>query len=197
LTGLPSRSAFTDELGRRVEESTRTEADVSLVVLEIDQLAAITEEHGEQTADLVRCGVAAFLTAIMRDMDLVARSSENSFCMMLPACTLDDATRAAERYRIAASKTPFQIDELELQLTLSAGVTLAAQGEPPDSLMKRGQKALTTSLQSGGNRTSVEESPTEDNVTADDAAAVDDAPAADDVAAEESVEPAEEALSVS
>jgi|GEM_PF-2139560 hypothetical protein len=141
--------------------------------------------------------------------------------MMLPACSLDDATSAAERYRIAASKTPFQIDELELQLTLSAGVTLAGHGEPPDSLMNRGQKALEKSLHAGGNRTSVEEPPTEDNVTANDAAAVDDVTTADDaataddvvetddvaetddvtatddVAAEESVEAAEEALAVS
>lgn len=127
-------------------------------------------------------GVAAFLTEIMRDMDLVARSSDNSFCMMLPACSLDDATSAAERYRIAASKTPFQIDETELQLTLSAGVTLAAQGEPPDRLMERGQMALEKSVQAGGNRTSVEESPTEDDATDTDAAAVDDASAADEVA---------------
>ena len=47
LTELPSRAAFTDELTRRIAESTRTGADVSLVVLEVDQLAAITDEHGE------------------------------------------------------------------------------------------------------------------------------------------------------
>jgi diguanylate cyclase (GGDEF)-like protein len=140
LTELPSQAAFTDELGRRIAESTRTQAEVSLIVLEIDQLAAITEDHGNQTADLVRRGVAAFLTDIMRDMDLVARNGENSFCMLLPACSLDDATSAAERVRIAAGKTPFQIDNIELELTLSAGVTTAAPGEPSDSLMERRSK---------------------------------------------------------
>jgi hypothetical protein len=78
-----------------------------------------------------------------------------------------------------------------LQLTLSAGVTSAAPEEPSDSLMERGQKALQTALQSGGDRTCVEQPPTE--AAADDGVA----DAVGTAAENDSLEPADEAVAVS
>lgn len=156
--GLPNAASFQDELKRRVAESARSKTEVSLISFGIDNIEKIAEEHGGDTAQLVRRGVGKFLANIMREMDLVARSDDDRFSIMLPSCSIDDAARVADRVRLTASQTPFRTaEDIELQLTLSAGVTTAGADESPETITARCQAALEKSLTSGGDCSTIEE----------------------------------------
>lgn len=152
LTHLPNMHSFTEEASRRVAESKRTGAALSLVLIDIDQLDAVTEKHGSRTADLVLIGISHFLKDLMRDMDLIARAEGDSFVILLPNCALADAADVADRLRRTVAYKPLEVGQHQLELTFSAGVASTADCEDVDHLLARGRDARTECKNRGGNR---------------------------------------------
>ena len=104
VTGLPNRRGFDDELRRGVAQWQQLDTPLSIVLIDVDNLRELQQEHGQDAADDVLRGVAQILNETMRAMDFISRYSEDQFAVMFPSTHLGGAKQAAERACAARSK---------------------------------------------------------------------------------------------
>ncbi len=102
--------------------------------------------------DLILCTCTQFLSAAMRDMDLVARHDSETFGIVLPGTALVHASSAAERLRTAVERCPLQLDHHKFSFTVSVGVAEALRDEDLVTFIKRAEAAKQASQTGGGNR---------------------------------------------
>ncbi len=148
-TGLPNRTAFCEEVRRRLAESHRYDSVLSLLLVKIDQFAGIGNKHGDAAVEHVLKAVSQFLTAGMREMDLVARYNVDEFGVLLPGTPLKQAIGVAERFRAAVARSPLRSKDFELRITVSAGLAEIGRVDDSASLLKRAEAALRASVKAG------------------------------------------------
>ncbi|HEV3418565.1 MAG TPA: GGDEF domain-containing protein [Pirellulales bacterium] len=152
-TGLPNRTAFCEEVRRRVAESHRYESKLSLMLVKVDNFSRMAGRHGVPAVDLILKTVSQFLTAGMREMDLVARYSDDLFSVLLPGTPLNQAVGVAERLRAAVARCPLRGKDFELRISVSAGLAEVERADDSAAFMKRGEAALQGSVRAGGDCT--------------------------------------------
>ncbi len=154
-TGLPNRTSLCDELRRRVAESQRYDSKLSLMLVNVDGFERVSDEHGQAAVDLVVKTVSQFLTAGMREMDLVARYSDKVFGVLLPGTPLDQAVGVAERLRGAVARCPLKSKDFELRMTVSTGLAEANLADDWTGLLARAQAAMQSAIDAGQDCTRV------------------------------------------
>ncbi len=148
-TGLPNRTSFCEEVRRRVAEAHRYESKLSLMLVRIDGFRNLSSRHGTPAEDLVLRTVSQFLSAGMREMDLVARFDEDLFAVLLPGTPLSQATGVAERLRTAVARCPLRGKDFELHVTVSIGAGEVQPGDDSAALLKRAKAATDAAAASG------------------------------------------------
>ena len=151
-TGLPNRTAFCEDIHRRLAEAHRLGNRLSLMLIKVDNLGDLVLQHGPILGDLVLRTCTQFLSAAMRDMDLVARYTNDVFGIILPGTALVHATGAGERLRSAIENCPLRLLDRDIRFSISAGVAEAQPGEDLVSFMTRTEAAQNASLAAGGNK---------------------------------------------
>ena len=149
-TGLPNRKGFDADLGRRFAQWEQDETPLSMIVIDVDNLAEIEEEHGQQASDAVIRGLADVLCQATREMDVVARYDDHEFAVMLPDTNLKGARTAAAKVRKAVTDRSFETDDkVPLEITISEGVVEAIEGDDIKSLSNRAGRALDSARDAG------------------------------------------------
>ncbi|HEY2881256.1 MAG TPA: GGDEF domain-containing protein [Pirellulales bacterium] len=151
-TGLPNRTAFCEEIRRRLAEVQRHGNRLSLMLVKVDDLDMLMHGHGGNLADLVLRTCTQFLTAAMREMDMVARYDQDVFGIVLPGTALIHATGASERLRVAIEHCPLKVGAKDVRFTISAGLAEAQPGEDFMTFLSRAADAKNTAQGSGGNK---------------------------------------------
>ncbi|HEU4974293.1 MAG TPA: sensor domain-containing diguanylate cyclase [Baekduia sp.] len=128
LTGVASRAAAlvaADHLHR-----TRAPGSpLALVLVDVDALRTIEDAHGALAADAVLLTVAERLRSQLRDEDLLARSGEEGFLIVLPETDVDGATLVADRAIAAIREQPVGTWAHDVRTTASGGVAVVGDGE--------------------------------------------------------------------
>lgn len=151
LTGLANRRAFDEELSRRLSQRQRQGTALCLQIIDIDYYKSFNDSHGHLLGDAVLKEIAARLSETARRMDIVARIGGDEFAILLPGCSLDDASLAAERLRIAIAETPLRHEGKEHWLTISTGLAEADFDDDVRSLVRRADSALYAAKDAGRN----------------------------------------------
>jgi diguanylate cyclase len=152
-TGLPNRTAFCEEVRRRAAESNRYDSKLSLMLVKVNTLEKFADRPTDPMAELVLRTVSQFLTAGMREMDMVARYQDDTFAVLLPGTPLNQCVSVAERLRAAVARCPLRSKDFELQISVSTGLAEVVRNDDSASLMKRAEAAVQASVQSGRNGT--------------------------------------------
>lgn len=148
-TGLPNRTAFCEEVRRRAAESNRYDSKLSLMLVKVNTLEKFADRLNDPTAELVLRTVSQFLTAGMREMDMVARYQADTFAVLLPGTPLSQTISVAERLRAAVARCPLRGKDFELQISVSTGLAEVVRNDDSASLMKRAEAAVQASVKSG------------------------------------------------
>lgn len=113
LTRVYSRTYFEESLHREVSRANRYKHEFSLLMIDVDQLAHINENHGRETGDHCLKKLADMLLKSVRSGDIVARYGEDEFIMLLTQCRQADAMKCAERIvgkaKSILEKSPFSV----------------------------------------------------------------------------------------
>lgn len=151
LTGLPNRRFLEKFICSRLDEMTRYGWTFGLVFLDIDRFKLINDSYGHDMGDEVLKMVSRTLTHCSRSFDTVGRWGGEEFVVVVVNVDQDNLKRIAERYRIMIEGSDLILGEYSVKVTVSLGGTLARDGDTLLSLIKRADRLMYHSKQSGRN----------------------------------------------
>jgi two-component system cell cycle response regulator len=99
LTGLLNNKEMTRLLSYEVMRAHRYKHPLTLLLVDVDDLARINAEHGTPMGDEVLRSVAAVLRANLRPVDRPARYGGAELAVLLPDTFATDGVQVAERLR--------------------------------------------------------------------------------------------------
>ncbi|MGO4571135.1 GGDEF domain-containing protein [Microvirga sp. 2TAF3] len=150
LTGVYNRRGF-DETASAWIESGKFDP-ICLVVCDIDHFKSINDDHGHPAGDRVIEKLSEFLTAHVRQNDIVGRIGGEEFAVLLTECAPSGATRFAERVRALFEASGAEALRGFSTTTASFGIVDHRPGETLQQLMSRADRQLYAAKKSGRNR---------------------------------------------
>ena len=147
-TGLPLRAAFEERLIQEVARSERSSAPLSVMLIDIDGMAAINGVLGIEAADQCLDEIASILRNVFRVADGVYRYGGDEFAAILPDTDIALSYLAAERCREAIAQIVFE----GRPVSVSIGTAEYSPGRTADELIAKAEVALFRAKESGGNR---------------------------------------------
>jgi diguanylate cyclase (GGDEF)-like protein/PAS domain S-box-containing protein len=156
LTGLFNRRALNDMLMHEIDRASRYDADLSLILCDIDRFKVINDTHGHAAGDRALQKVAETLKGALRRTDILGRYGGDEFMVILPETGLEGAKSLAEKIRIAVEGLELEFSgDWRVRLSVSLGVVnCCAPRENIDTLVTLVDTALYASKQAGRNTVS-------------------------------------------
>jgi diguanylate cyclase len=99
LTGLPNRHVFKEHLIHSLKRALRVGYSLSLMLVDIDHLGEINEQHGSGAGDRVLIEIAQILKSSVREIDMPARWGGEELVAVLHETDAEGAAVVAERVR--------------------------------------------------------------------------------------------------
>lgn len=151
MTGLYNHRAFYDELEKEVRRSRRYGGNLSLIIIDLDNLKQMNDQHGHRAGDAVILHAATQISRCTREFDIAARYGGDEFAIILPNTLLQDAVTVGERLLQLVSETPVEIDNDMLSVSVSVGVG-QYRGDSIEDFMNESDAALFDAKTAGKNR---------------------------------------------
>ncbi|GAA0664186.1 EAL domain-containing protein [Rheinheimera tangshanensis] len=156
LTGLANRRLFQDRLEQALANAKRHHHQLAVLFLDLDLFKRINDTLGHQAGDEALRQVAKRLQKASRAGESVARLGGDEFTMLVPECEAkEEIVKLAQRI-VAQFELPFQIQQNELALTTSVGISIYPQhGHTASELLKCADAAMYQAKESGRNNYSI------------------------------------------
>ena len=124
LTKLHNHRYFQDHLVREIKRIKRTQAPLSMILLDIDDFKLLNDTHGHAAGDEVLMSLASIMNDSARESDLIARYGGEEFVILMPNTDLAGAVHLAEKIRMAVESTRLIIGDgmKPIEITISLGV---------------------------------------------------------------------------
>jgi diguanylate cyclase (GGDEF)-like protein len=144
LTGLPVRSLLVDRLELALAAAGPDTGRLAVVCCTLDGITALEERHGSAVADAARAEAAGRLVTVVRQGDVVARISAETFVLLCPGLqAVADAQALAERIGTAFDEPLQPRPDISHRVRLSAGVALSGRASTPESLIASANEVMT------------------------------------------------------
>ena len=151
LTGLANHKRFYEILERELWRSRRYGGQISLIMVDVDNLKNINDAYGHRAGDKVIRQISRKIKECIRQIDTAARYGGDEFAIILPNTSLADATVVAERMVEAVSNSPVTWKKEQIRLSISIGVDQDDADTNPEDITSRSDEALYTAKQAGKN----------------------------------------------
>jgi diguanylate cyclase (GGDEF)-like protein len=145
LTGLLNQRSATRRLGSDLLRAMRDKSPVCVAVVEVDNLAELTEKHGDAAEDKVIKFVAGKISWCLRRSDWVACLGRHEFLVGLWGVDLAHAELAMKRVIEAVSQSK------KVSVRLAIGVAESSNAQTPDRIIALAVAAAAKSRKGGGN----------------------------------------------
>ncbi len=152
LTGLPNRYLLTDRLAQSIALAQRHSKKVALLYLDIDNFKRINDSLGHEIGDQLLQLTAKRLQECIRQSDTVCRQAGDEFVVVLAEVdAVSDAALTAEKL-IEAMNVPCLINNHQLRVTLSIGISLYPDdGQDVETVLRNADVAMYQAKRSGRN----------------------------------------------
>ncbi len=151
LTGCYNQSHFQDVLTQHRGMSERGSYYFTLAVMQVDQFNHVVDTHGLGSGNEVLQLYVRIVKAALREVDVVARLSADTFGLLLSGATEDDSVMIINRISQLISQIQVAKDE-NLRITTSGGITTFHGTESSDELIANASKALEFAIEQGRDR---------------------------------------------
>ncbi len=153
LTGLPNRTLFADRFHQAIAHSNRSEHQLAVCFLDLDNFKPVNDNHGHDAGDQLLIEVAQRITASIREVDTVSRQGGDEFTLLLNDIESYDQCELTLNRILNSLAQPYLIDDTLHNITASIGVTLYPDdNEDIDTLIRHADNAMYQAKQSGKHR---------------------------------------------
>ena len=153
LTKLPNRTLFAVRFNQAVAHSKRTERQLAVCFLDLDNFKPINDNYGHDVGDEILIKVAKRIKECLREEDTVSRQGGDEFTLLLndienyAQC---DKTLGRVHHAIAQL---YSINGISHYITASSGITLyPADNADIDTLIRHADQAMYQAKLLGKNR---------------------------------------------
>jgi len=138
LTGLANYRLLMERLQREVIRSERTGRPFSVVLLDVNRMKQINDEHGHVAGSRALCRIATALRASSRAVDTAARYGGDEFVLLMPESDAPAAAELAGRIIDSLAR-----DHGATPVTVSIGAaTYPGDGATMEALLEAADRAL-------------------------------------------------------
>jgi diguanylate cyclase (GGDEF)-like protein len=148
LTGAWNRHRFEESLAQEIQRAARHHFPFSLIMFDIDHFKKVNDQCGHQVGDDLLAALSVYVSANIRDIDLLARWGGEEFMVILPSTGIEAAGRLAEKLRELIERGCFGEAG---KITCSFGVTQYSPGDTVERMTRRVDAAMYEAKQSGRN----------------------------------------------
>ncbi len=152
LTGLHNLRNFLVLAEHEFARSHRYERPLAFIMLSINNMDEIIENHDQFVVDEVKAAVAERLRTSVRYVDIVGRYGDEEFVLLLSEANLTNSRKIAERIQNAITSKPVKTEEGDISITLGMGVSNLNVNTPNlITLMEHADNAMSKAKEKGGN----------------------------------------------
>lgn len=152
LTHLPNRTLLADRLAQAMMQCQRHDNSLAVVFLDLDGFKDVNDAHGHDVGDELLVALSRRMKEALREGDTLARIGGDEFVAVLAdLATVEDCPPLLNRLLLAASE-PITVDDTELNVSASIGVTLYPKDSvDADMLLRHADQAMYLAKQAGKN----------------------------------------------
>jgi diguanylate cyclase (GGDEF)-like protein len=153
LTGLYNRTYFFAAVDREIARSARSNRGFCVLMMDLDGLKTINDQHGHYFGDMVLRGVGEVVRSGVRRIDTAARYGGDEFVVLLPETDPTGAYVLAEKVRIGVTELNVPVSGTRIESSISVGVVaFPDDGRTSDELLISADQAMYASKRGGKNR---------------------------------------------
>lgn len=157
-TGLANATAWTNLASAEIQRAARDDAQVGVLMVDLDHFKAVNDAHGHLVGDRVLQAVADTLTASARRYDVVGRWGGEEFVVLCPEVSEDELRQIGERIcaRVRELRVPVAEHgrgEVVDGLSVSVGIAVYPEFGPElQDVLLAADDALFVAKDSGRNQ---------------------------------------------
>lgn len=152
LTNLYNRRYFETTFAREFARAKRYNSQLSLVVVDIDWFKKINDTYGHSCGDYVLRELSWLMAENFRQTDIIFRYGGEEFVILLTETDGNSAIIPVERLRRAVEDNKFKFKGVELNVTISAGISSDKDVNEVSQMFDNADKALYQAKEEGRNR---------------------------------------------
>jgi len=149
LTRLHNHRFFQDQFAREAKRVERTGSPLGLVLIDIDDFKSLNDRLGHAAGDAVLARVAAVMSAVLRDTDLLCRYGGEEFAVLLPQTGLTGAVSLAEKIRGAVAESEYAIVGPDGPIHISVSIGVAGFAHSTEATFNEADRALYDAKDAG------------------------------------------------
>ena len=138
LTGLLTRAALEQSIGKEVARARRQNTPLSLATIHVDDLSELIGRYGKSSVEAALKELAHLLKKASRGSDFAARISEDDFILLLPECGVTEVKQVLNRL----GAVEISSSGARVPLTYTTGWVDYQPGDLPADLLKRAANLL-------------------------------------------------------
>ena len=155
LTKIFNRKALDNYL-KKITQKKNIKPDLYLLILDIDDFKSINDTYGHIVGDKILIFLAKLLRKTLREGDKVFRYGGEEFIIILNRVTKEKAQEIANRILKTINTNKLLYKNNSVKVTMSIGMTQYIQGDTPEDIIDRADKALYHSKTNGKNQINME-----------------------------------------
>ncbi|MBL0729237.1 bifunctional diguanylate cyclase/phosphodiesterase [Piscinibacter sp. HJYY11] len=153
VTALPNRSWLVERLHQALSQGAQGHsAEFGMLMLGLDQFKKVNDSLGHSAGDELLKLVGARLSNSMRETDVVARLTGDTFAILAPEVRQADALARVASKLLQALSAPFDLNGTDVFVTASIGAALyPSDGNSAEALLQHADAALSHAKGRGRN----------------------------------------------
>lgn len=152
LTGVFNRRHLDAQLDLEFVRFDRYGHPLSVALADLDNFKGINDRHSHAVGDEVLRRFTEIVVPLIRRNDLIARYGGEEFAIIFPDSCIESATGACDKIRRAVAAHDWSQIHPELAVTVSIGVSSAAEVEDWEKLIARADTRLYQAKRAGKDR---------------------------------------------
>jgi diguanylate cyclase (GGDEF)-like protein len=151
LTGAPNRSLFHERLKLQLEDATRANGELALLIVDVARFKTINDTLGRHAGDALLCEIANRVRQGGRPASWFARLGADHFAVVSPdVASEEDLARRVDAGLERIFASPFALAGTELRVSARIGIAVfPGDGADTDTLLRNAEAALKKAKATG------------------------------------------------